>query len=71
MTDPGSGADLEHRLGALWEHNRHQDERIGDLETWHASDVAVSAWRRWVLPVTLSTAGFVLTVLNVLVLRHH
>lgn len=70
MTEP-EPADLEHRFGALWEHNRHQDAHIQHLETWRARVEAVSAWRRWVLPVMLSVAGFALTVLNVFVLRHH
>ena len=71
MTKPGSAAGLDDRFAIVWEHARGLENRIDALETWRATTEAVSAWRRWVLPVTLSAAGFALTVLNVFVLRHH
>lgn len=68
MTDPGPDADLEHRFAALWEHVRHQDEHIRNLETWRAGTAAVSAWRRWALPTLLSILGLALSLVNALLL---
>lgn len=49
----------------------HEDElaiekRLDALESWRAASEAVSASKRWVLPIALSVAGGVATVASTL-----
>lgn len=67
--------ELDERFGNVWKFARdldkQTDDRLTALETWRATQEAVSAWRRWLLPIVLSCVSGATTVLNVFVLSRH
>ncbi len=73
MSDPDPSVDLERRFAgkANWQYVRELNDRIEALEAWRESVEAVSQWRRWVLPVLLSTISAAVAVLGALSLTLH
>lgn len=72
--NPRLELELERRFEAKanWVSVRELTGRVEALEAWRASVEAVSQWRRWVLPVLLSTVGATVAVLGaVSLIRHH
>lgn len=57
--------DLERRFEgvATWSYVHGLHERIEALETWRAAQDAITARRRWALPITLTAVGLGVNVL--------
>lgn len=64
MTDPGLELELEQRFEAKadWSAHHALAERVEKLESWRARQDALSALRRWAVPILVTVA---LTGLNV------
>jgi hypothetical protein len=62
--------DQQRELIRNWEFTRKIAERVEQLEKWRAASEAVSAWRRWALPLALSVLAVGVTVINLLTGHH-
>ncbi|MDB5910997.1 MAG: hypothetical protein JWP34_5114 [Massilia sp.] len=57
-------------LAENWKFTRGVADRVEQLEKWRAASEAVSAWRRWALPLALSVLAVGVTVINLLTGHH-